>query len=236
MQCSQAVRRKVEKLLSQFKTKIVRSLYSVYNVNKVCKLEGIFKYTKILIALLFLALPSLTHAQKSGTWSLGAMALFGTGKMGNGDLNNLAPERTMEYFPMSVFIARHWNRLRLGLNYEYVIANQATSPSEVNFTNLTGKESSVGLRADWYNGKFGAGVILKASPKYTLTKTTGDGNSSSYTATYGLGVQMMLQARKEIGIVVDYSTTTYNESLPDSDVTMNRVSLGLVFSNFKGGR
>jgi outer membrane phospholipase A len=47
---------------------------------------------------------------------------------------------------------------------------------------------------------------------------------------------MMLQARKEIGIVVDYSTTTYNESLPDSDVTMNRVSLGLVFSNFKGGR
>ncbi|AZZ35606.1 hypothetical protein CIK05_01925 [Bdellovibrio sp. qaytius] len=164
------------------------------------------------------------------------MAMFGSGKMGNGDLNHLAPDRTMEYFPIAAFVGYNFKKLRLGLNYEYVVVNQATSPSEVNFTNLTGKESNVGLRVEYFTGKYGAGVILKPSNSYTLTKTTGNGNSSSYKGKLGYGVQFTAQMRKEIGVVFDYSSVTYDESLSDADVTMNRFSIGLMLSNFSGGR
>lgn len=181
-------------------------------------------------------MPSLSLAQRSGNYSYGIMAMFGSGKMGNGDLNNLAPERTMEYFPIAAFFGYNHKKLRLGLNYEYVIVNQATSPSEVNFTNLTGKESNLGLRIEYYNGKYGGGIILKRSTDYKLTKTTGDGASSAYKSNFGYAVQLTAQVRKEIGLVFDYSATTYNESLSDADVTMNRVSVGLILSNFKSGR
>ena len=186
--------------------------------------------------MLILALPSVSLAQRSGAISYGIMALFGSGQMGNGDLNNLAPDRTMEYFPIAGFFGYNYKKLRLGLNYEYVIVNQTTSPSEVNFTNLTGKESNVGLRVEYYSGKYSAGVILKPSNSYALTKTTGNGNSSAYKAKLGYGVQLTAQMRKEIGLVFDYSAATYDESLSDADVTMNRFSVGLILSNFKSGR
>lgn len=156
--------------------------------------------------------------------------------MGNGDLNSLAPDRTMQYFPIAAFVGYNVKKLRLGLNYEYVIVNQTTSPSEVNFTNLTGKESNVGLRVEYYSGKYGFGLILKPSTNYTLTKTTGNGLSSAYSSKLGYGVQFTAQLRKEIGLVFDYSAATYDESLSDADVTMNRISLGLILSNFKGGK
>lgn len=181
-------------------------------------------------------MPSLSLAQRSGNYSYGIMAMFGSGTMGNGDLNNLAPERTMEYFPIAAFFGYNHKKLRLGLNYEYVIVNQATSPSEVNFTNLTGKESNLGLRIEYYNGKYGGGIILKPSTDYKLTKTTGDGASSAYKSNFGYAVQLTAQVRKEIGLVFDYSAMKYNDSLSDADVTMNRVSVGLILSNFKSGR
>jgi len=164
------------------------------------------------------------------------MAMFGSGQMGNGDLNNLAPDRTMEYFPIAAFFGYNYKKLRLGLNYEYVIVNQATSPAEVNFTNLTGKESNAGIRVEYFNGKYSGGIILKPSNDFKLTKTTGDGASSAYKSKFGYGVQITAQLRKEIGLVVDYSATQYDESLSDADVSMNRFSVGLVLSNFKSGR
>lgn len=181
-------------------------------------------------------MPSLSLAQRSGNYSYGIMAMFGSGNMGNGDLNNLAPDRTMEYFPIAAFFGYNYKKLRFGLNYEYVIVNQTTSPSEVNFTNLTGKETNAGLRIEYFNGKYSGGIILKPSNNFKLTKTTGNGESSSYQSNFAYGVQMTAQLRKEIGLVVDYSATTYNESLSDADVTMNRFSVGLVLSNFKSGR
>ncbi len=156
--------------------------------------------------------------------------------MGNGDLNNLAPDRTMEYFPIAGFLGYNFKKLRLGLNYEYVVVNQATSPSEVNFTNLTGKETNLGLRIEYFSGKYSGGIILKPSSSYSLTKTTGNGESSSYKSNFGYGVQITAQIRKEIGLVFDYSATTYNESLSDEDVAMNRFSVGIILSNFKSGR
>lgn len=181
-------------------------------------------------------MPSLSLAQRSGNYSYGIMATFGSGQMGNGDLNNLAPDRTMEYFPIAAFFGYNYKKLRLGLNYEHVIVNQTTSPSEVNFTNLTGKESNTGLRVEYFNGKYSGGIILKPSNDFKLTKTTGNGQSSSYKSKFGYGVQMTAQLRKEIGLVVDYSATTYDDSLSDADVTMNRFSVGLMLSNFKSGK
>ncbi len=162
--------------------------------------------------------------------------MFGSGQMGNGDLNNLAPERSMQYFPIAAFFGYNYKKLRFGLNYEYVIVNQTTSPSEVNFTNLTGKETNAGLRIEYFNGKYSGGIILKPSNDFKLTKTTGNGESSAYKSNFAYGVQVTAQLRKEIGLVVDYSATTYNESLSDADVTMNRFSVGLMLSNFKSGR
>lgn len=188
------------------------------------------------LLILILALPSVSLAQRSANLSYGIMALFGSGQMGNGDINNLAPDRTMEYFPIAGFIGYNFKKLRLGLNYEYVIVNQTTSPAEVNFTNLSGKESSAGLRIEYYSGKYGFGAILKSGTSYALTKTTGDGNSSTYKAKLGYGIQFTARMRKEIGIVFDYSAAIYDESLPDADVKMNRISVGLMLSNFKGGK
>lgn len=156
--------------------------------------------------------------------------------MGNGDLNNLAPDRTMEFLPIAGFVGYTRKKLRLGLNYEYIIVNQTTSPSEVNFTNLTGKETNIGIRVEYFTGKYSGGIIIKPSNDYKLTKTTGDGASSSYKSNFGYGLQLTAQLRKEIGIVFDYSSTTYNESLSDADVKMNRFTVGLILSNFKSGR
>lgn len=162
--------------------------------------------------------------------------MFGSGQMGNGDIDHLAPKRTMEYFPIGAFAGYNFKSLRLGLNYEYVIVNQTTSPSEVNFTNLSGKESNVGLRVEYFNGKYSFGAILKPVNDYKLTKTTGNGLSSAYKAKLGYGIQATVQLRKEIGLVFDFSSTTYDESLSDANVVSNRVSLGLMLSNFKGGK
>ena len=213
----------------QIETKFVKLSISIYNGKKVCS------FRRILL-ILVLALPSISLAQRSGGISYGIMAMFGSGQMGNGDIDNLAPKRTMEYFPIGAFFGYNFKSLRLGLNYEYVIVNQTTSPSEVNFTNLSGKESNAGLRVEYYNGKYSFGAIIKPVNDYKLTKTTGDGNSSAYKAKLGFGLQATAQLRKEIGLVVDFSSTTYDESLSDANVVSNRFSLGLILSNFKGGR
>ena len=159
--------------------------------------------------------------------------MIGQGKMGNGDLNNISPQASVQYIPFGIFLGFSYKKFRLGYDYEYVYANQTTSPSEVNYTNTSGQEQSSGIRLDYYNGQLSVGVIYKSDQNFKLTQKTGNGLSSEYKSNNSYAFQVMYHLRKRVGVILDYSQCEYNESLPDANVKSNRLSIGLVLSNFK---
>ncbi|MGZ3689856.1 MAG: hypothetical protein ACXVAX_00045 [Pseudobdellovibrio sp.] len=168
--------------------------------------------------------------------SIGAMVLFGPGKMGN-DSDVLS--RNMIYTPVDIFAGFNIKKLRLGINYEYLIVGQSDDPASYSNQNIGGKGSSAGLRFDYYNGSTSFGIIYHLSDKYTLDKPTLSGATSEYDIKSGLGVQFYTQIKKRIGLVVDYSMGEYKSTAANSnDIKWDRTAIGLVFTNFanSGGK
>ncbi len=189
----------------------------------------------LLSAALFLPLD--TFAQRGGgpsRFSAGIYGLFGTGKMGNGLTD--APDRTMLYTPIGLFAGMNFKKFRLGLNYEHMMVGQQTEPAEVGNTNMSGTNGSVGLRLEYYSGLSALGVVVHLSDSYKLDKPTFAGDPAEYKAGPGKGfsVQYMRRIKNKIGIILDYSTGEFNESLTTGNVKWNRMGLGIVFSNFAG--
>lgn len=201
-------------------------------------LNVLTKKTYILfIVTLFVSQFSL--AQKGGggsapKFSFGLMALGGTGKMGNGLAD--APDRDMFYTPVGLFAGFNLKKFRIGLNYEYMIAGQTTEPSTVANTNLSGTGTSPGLRLEYYDGKNAFGIVYRVSDSFTLDKVTFAGAKATYKGSGGISIQYMRQLKNKIGLVVDYTTETFSDSLSTGNVKWSRMGLGIVFSNFSGGR
>jgi len=199
------------------------------------------KINLILFVILF-SFSTLSFAQRgrgsSGgpKFSVGVMALVGQGKMGNGLTGNgNAPDRDMLFTPVGLFLGYNFKKFRLGLNYEYMIGGQTTEPAEVGDTNLSGTGTAPGIRLEYYDGKNAFGAVYRLSSEYKLDKQTFAGTAATYKGSGGFSIQYMRQIKNKLGIVVDYTTEEYSESLTTGNVKWNRVGLGIVFSNFAGG-
>jgi hypothetical protein len=174
---------------------------------------------------------AFAQSGSGGRFSAGAMLMAGQGKMGNGLAD--APDRDMTFIPVGLFAGVNFKKFRLGLNYEYAMASQSTEPAEVANTNVSGTGSSIGARFEYYSGVTAFGLVYHASADYTLEKQTFAGSSVTYKGT-GFSIQYMRQIKKKFGVVVDYSTGEFTESLASGNVKWNRIGLGVVFSNFTG--
>jgi hypothetical protein len=204
---------------------------------------------RILILFLFTTFfifTSTSFAQRSSRssgggprFSVGLYGIIGQGKMGNGlEGSGNAPDRDMLHTPIGLFLGFNIKKFRIGVNYEHMIIGQTTEPSEVGDTNLSGSGSAPGVRLEYYDGKNAFGVIYRLGSDFKLDKATQQGTEANYKKGTGFSVQYMRQLKNKLGIVLDYSTEDYAESLTTGNVKMNRIGLGIVFSNFasSGGR
>ena len=165
--------------------------------------------------------------------SIGAMVLFGSGQMGN---DTDVKKRSMLYTPVEIFAGFNINKFRLGINYEYNIVGQSDDPASFSNQNIGGKGSAAGLRLDYYNGTTSFGLIYHLSEKYTLDKPTLSGATSEYEGKSGYSIQYYHQLKNKVGFVVDYSMGDMKSSANNSnDISWNRASIGLVFTNFTAG-
>jgi hypothetical protein len=180
--------------------------------------------TTILLCLL----PLTSFAQKRA--SVGAMAIFGTGKMGN---TTDVLDRAMADTAVGVFAGINIKKFRIGLNYEMNVMGQTANPTEFSNQNIGGKASAAGLRLDFYNGKTAFGLVYRASEKFTLDRPTASGATSVYDGKGGFSIQFYRQLKNRIGIVLDYSMGSYTSPTANTDdLNWSRAGLGLVFTNF----
>jgi hypothetical protein len=165
-------------------------------------------------------------------YSIGVAAMAATGKMGNG-LSD-APDRDMILYPVVLFTGFNMRKFRLGLNYEYMMANQTTKPADVANTNTSGKGSSLGLRLEYYDGVQSFGGVYRLSSDYALDKKTAAGDEVKYKGTNGFSVQYMRKIKNRIGFIIDYSSEEFKDSLSSQNIKWSRVGIGIVFANFGG--
>lgn len=189
-----------------------------------------FFHIFIILPLFLLTLFSTnSYAQnKGGKFSAGVMVLGGQGKMGNG-VDVL--DRTMFHNPINIFLGYNLSKFRIGLNYEYTIVSQTDDPANYSSQNLTGKGSAVGVRLEYYDGKKSFGAIYRVSDTYNLDKATVSGATSSYKSNSGYSIQYTHQLKKRIGIVLDYTTETFSESLVNK-IKWDRIGIGLILTNY----
>lgn len=182
----------------------------------------------VLTSTILFSVPTMAASKVKP--SVGAMMLFGSGKMGN-DTDVL--QRSMLHTPIAIFAGFNIKNYRIGLNYEYNLVGQSDDPASFSNQNIGGKASSAGLRLDYYNGKTSFGLIYHVSDKFTLDKPTLAGAVSEYEGKSGFSLQFYRHIKKRFGIVVDYSMGEYKSTAANSDdLKWDRASLGLVFSNF----
>ena len=202
-------------------------------------------YTKkssiVFFLIVFLSITGFAQRSGGGKFSIGAMTLFGTGKMGNGLVGtNNAADRDMLYTPIGLFAGFNLKKIRIGLNYEYMMVGQTTDPGVsgdniLDGTNISGTGTSPGVRLEYYDGKNSFGVVYRLSNEYKLDKVSFAGNPTVYKGSGGISVQFMRQIKNKVGFVIDYTTETFSDSLTTGNIKWSRVGLGLVISNFNGG-
>lgn len=189
-----------------------------------------FKLLFMFILQICLSFESQAASNSGGKLGLsyGGIVSMGQGTMGNG---SDVPSATMIYTPISFFAGYNIKKIRLGVQYEYFFAGQSSDPKSSNNVNLSGKGSSQGVRLDYYDGRQALGLIYRMSEKYDLNRQTIAGTSVSFAAKNGFEIQYYRQIINKFGIVVDYTSETFDDSLTQQ-IKWDRISLGLVFSNF----
>ena len=189
------------------------------------------KLYRLFIICVFFNMLNISNVFAAGSkFSYGISTEVGKGSMGNGLAD--APQRDMLFIPISLFGGFNIKKVRLGLNYEYLIGNQSTDPINVANTNLSGKGSALGVRLDYYTGIQSIGLVYRLSSDYTPDKQTFAGTSVKYKGSFGYSIQYMRQIKNRWGFIVDYTAEEYKESLTSSPIKWNRIGLGVVFSNF----
>ncbi len=199
-------------------------------------MKRISHYIKLVLLFFFTSmLTSFSMAQKGGgggRFTAGALLGVGQGQMGNGVG---VPNRAMFFTNVGLFAGYNIKKFRIGGNYEYNLAGQSDDPASVSGQNLSGKGSAVGLRLDYYDGKQSLGLIYRLSDTYNLDQPTAAGTSATYKSKGGFQIQYYRQFKKRFGFVIDYTTETFDDSLTDP-VKFNRISLGVVFTNFANSK
>lgn len=184
----------------------------------------------LVLILISVLLTCVSNAQSKV--SVGAMMLFGTGKMGN---STDVLDRSMIYTPIALFAGYNIKKFRLGINYEYNLAGQSEDPATLGNQNVGGKGAAMGLRFDFYDGKQSAGLVYHMSEKYTLDKPTILGTTADYDGKSGFSLQYYRRFKKKVGIVLDYTMVELKSSAGNTaDIKFDRIGVGIVFTNFVG--
>lgn len=186
----------------------------------------------LLTGLLFTSTSWSQAGASAPRFSIGIYALGATGKMGNGLAD--AQDRDMLHTPAGLFLGFNMKRFRLGLNYEYNMVGQTADVASVGNTNLTGTSTSPGLRLEYYDGKNAFGAVYRVSDEYKLQKQTFAGTESTYKGSGGFSVQFMRVLKGKVGLIIDYTSQEYKESLTTGNVKWSRAGIGIVISNFGG--
>lgn len=195
-------------------------------------MSGMRQQFFLTILLFFFA--SVSQAQSNSKFTWGALLLFGTGETGN---TSDVKSRGMIHMPASAFVGYNFKKFRLATGYEYNLIGQTADPADFSGQNISGKAGAATLRFEYYDGKQSFAGIYRLADTYTLDRPTLTGGTSVYEAKSGFGVQYYRQIRKKIGFVIDFSTGEYKSvNNLTADLKWNRISLGMIFTNFVNSR
>lgn len=173
---------------------------------------------------------SSSSSYKKNPYSAGLIVMGGQGSMGN-SLSD-APDRDMNHMPVQIFFGFHFSKFRFALNAEYSKVSQSTDPLEVGNTNIAGTGLAVGPRFEYYDGAQSFGVFYRASESYRLDRPDLDNRQREYKSSNGLGVQYTRRLSGRLGFALDYTKETFTESLDTKNIEWDRISIGLIYSNF----
>ncbi len=180
----------------------------------------------ILVFNLIFGSTALADSKKT---SYGFSAQVGLGEMGN--TTSVLP-RKMNYVPISTFVARNYKKIRYGIEAEYQYVTQIDDPSNFMNFNLSGSALSVGIKLDYYDGKNSFGLVYRPYHVYTLSQKTYLGSESQYKSDQGISIQYSRALNKRFGFIMSYTTDTFKQSYDSDPIKWNRISAGLLISNY----
>lgn len=174
--------------------------------------------------------PASSSTSKNNPYSAGFIVMGGQGSMGNSLVD--AENRDMSHMPVQIFFGFRLSKFRFALNAEYSKVSQSTDPLEVGNTNIAGTGLAVGPRIDYYDGVQSFGLFYRASDSYRLDRPDINNRQHEYKASNGLGLQYTRRIAGRLGVAIDYTKETFTESLDTENIKWDRISIGLIYSNF----
>ncbi len=173
--------------------------------------------------------PAFFH-KKVHRYNYGISILGGEGKMGNGSFD--APSRDMQYTTIQGFTGFRVSYFRFSIAAEIMKAAQVDDALEFSNTNIGGLGFGYGPKIDFYDGRYSIGFIYKANNAYALDKKDINGVSQMYKANSGFNFQVSRRITPRYGVIIDYAQETFNDSLVTRNIKWDRISIGLIISNF----
>ena len=174
--------------------------------------------------------PASSSTAKNNPYSAGFIVMGGQGSMGNSLVD--AENRDMNHMPVQIFFGFRFSKFRFALNAEYSKVSQSTDPLEVSNTNIAGTGLAVGPRLDYYDGVQSFGVFYRASDSYRLDRPDINNEQHEYKSKNGIGIQYTRRLAGRLGVAIDYTKETFTESLDTQNIKWDRISIGLIYSNF----
>ncbi len=174
--------------------------------------------------------PASSSTAKNNPYSAGFIVMGGQGSMGNSLVD--AENRDMNHMPVQIFFGFRFSKFRFALNAEYSKVSQSTDPLDVSNTNIAGTGLAVGPRLDYYDGIQSFGVFYRASDSYRLDRPDINNEQHEYKSTNGIGIQYTRRLAGRLGVAIDYTKETFTESLDTQNIKWDRISIGLIYSNF----
>lgn len=189
---------------------------------------------KLLILIALTALPGLANAKISAIGFLGAS--LGQSTMGNGA--NSAIDRKMNVYSPDLYLGLGTDsgRFYLGVLAQQETRAQMSTPSEVGFTDLSGKGLTIAPALMFqFGGSFHGMLGYRVSADHTLDKPDIFGVQSAYKGSgffARLGVKPLSNKRFMFGLA--YSSDTYTESITPN-IKNTTLSFTVSFRMFGGG-
>ena len=173
--------------------------------------------------------PPFFH-KKVHRYNYGISILGGEGQMGNG--SDDAPTRDMTFTTLQGFAGFRVSYFRFSIAAEIMKAAQIDDAELFSNTNIGGYGIGYGPKIDFYDGRYSIGFIYKMSNTYNLDKKDINGDNQTYESNSGFNFQVSRRITHKYGIIIDYAQETFNDSLPTRNIKWDRISIGLIISNF----
>lgn len=163
-------------------------------------------------------------------YNYGILMMTGQGYMGNGLAT--APYRKMGTAQVQAFLGFRYNYFRYSVTAEYANVVQLTEPAEVGNTNMAGVSFSYGPKIEYYTGSQSIGVVYRLKSVYDLRKLDINNNKQYYASEHSFEFQYTQRVYNKLGIAIGLAQERFDQSLTDGSVKWDRLSIGVIFSNF----